>query len=101
MSRRALFAIAAVVALVVSCHESGTALETPQAGYKCGTGWQPCVTDQGKPLGTCCMNVEVCGGHAFDGCPAGSCCAVDQGDEIGAPRAGGWRRIVPQVAATR
>jgi hypothetical protein len=78
-----------VVAVVLSCGFHNDPIpNTPVPGAPCGNLWRSC----GNHL--CCANVEVCGGTAFSGCPAGECCYTG---EDGKMRARGRQTLgVPQ-----
>lgn len=95
-------AVAVALAIAACAHDwdSATPLETPQAGYPCGTGGVVCAVQR-----SCCWQGSVCGGEPFVmGCPPGQCCEAGEGIVYGQPRAseaGPAPRMSPQTPQRR
>jgi hypothetical protein len=52
--------------IIIACSAS---FKAPYDAPKCGYHGQECVG------GGCCLEIEVCGGKVWTGCPEGFCCA--------------------------
>jgi hypothetical protein len=84
-----LFAATLVSLIAVSC-VSIPLLQVPTGPgteYPCGIDGVVCLDVNGNPNHKCCGENEVCGGTAFSGCPADSCCFTGPSDTFGARKA--------------
>jgi len=82
--KTALFVCVALATILLVACQDPPLPTTPTADNPCGEAYIPCLDMSGKLDGLCCDENETCGGGKYSvGCPANSCCDIDDPPPMG------------------